>query len=185
MIQIDTYLMKSLKLRDKEKYPIVTPKDFVNNPSDFFIPIRNLEDMVEYFGHPQRTNKSFINSVMVIKSEDQPIVNFDMWTLNVWFDFLVGLREFLKTETTSFYYGHDPVIPMEWKIQNNKLLFIIDGRVHHLDKSFLYILINEIEYVILTLQKTNIYSQNSKLYTIPNLLTDMKEMKLMILEKYM
>lgn len=184
MIEVKTYLMKSLKDRDKEKYPIVYPEMLINNHSDFFIPLENEEEIMAYFSQPQNSNKKFINSVMVIKNEGNVMIDFDMYTVNVWFDYLVGIREFLNEGKASFNYGSDPVIPMEFKLSGKRFLFTIDKNTYVLTSNFLWVLINEINQVILTLRKLNIYRKQSKLYTIPNLITDIQEMKMIIKDKY-
>jgi hypothetical protein len=172
MIIINTYFKKNIKDRDRVKYPVISPKIISANPIDFFIPIENETEIMDYFHKPFESKPKFINSVMVITVNGKKIVDFDKWGLNVWFDYLGGIKEFVEKGIATFNYGHDPVIQMEFLAVENELLFSIDDQKHvvHM-KAFLLTLIKEIEHVIVTLSNYQIYHEKSQIYRVRSLMS--------------
>jgi hypothetical protein len=182
MIEIKTYIKKKIKYRDKEKYPIVTPESLKEYPLDFFIPIDNKREILEHFRNMGTFKTKFLNSVMVIKVNDHKLMDFDQYSLDVWFDYLKGIKQFVKNGESTFSYGIGPVYEMQLSPYDKELFYRIENQEYILPKrEFLSTLIKEIQSVIIKLRSYHFYHEHSKIY-IPYLDSDMEEI-IMKIEK--
>jgi hypothetical protein len=178
MIEIKTYIMKKMRSRDKEKYPFITPNTLKEYPLDFFIPVDNEREILEHFRNMGTIKTKFLNSVMVIKVNEHKIMDFDQYSLDVWFDYFLGVKQLVENGESTFRYGIDPVNEMQFFPYEKELFFRIEKKEYILPKrEFLLTLMKEIQSVIIKLRSYYIYHEHSKIYSIPHLDRDMKEIK--------